>query len=178
MSFVKDEDKYLGFETAEDKIEKAAQEVAKNRNLLLYDLNFQKHSRVLLVMLDKDPDGISIDECAQFSRDLSFACDLDETLGEGAYHLEVSSPGLERPLKKLWHFERAIGKRAKVWFFNSDRKKMCFEADIIGVEEQEVSFQKGQKKDSIEKIQFKDIEKAHLIFDFEKNFGKNKSKKK
>jgi len=57
--------------------------------------------------------GVGIDECARISRDVSMALDVADFIAH-AYNLEVSSPGLERPLTKPEHYRRFAGLRAKV----------------------------------------------------------------
>lgn len=57
--------------------------------------------------------GVSVDDCAEFSRDASQALDLVDGL-DGAYLLEVSSPGLDRPLRSIADFRRFSGELAKV----------------------------------------------------------------
>jgi ribosome maturation factor RimP len=57
--------------------------------------------------------GVGIDECARISRDVSMALDVADFISH-AYNLEVSSPGLERPLTKAQHYRRFVGLRAKV----------------------------------------------------------------
>ncbi len=68
--------------------------------------------KVLRVYLDKEG-GPSLDELTRVSRQLSDLLDAQEAL-EGSYTLEVSSPGINRPLKKLEHFVRFTGKRIRV----------------------------------------------------------------
>jgi ribosome maturation factor RimP len=57
--------------------------------------------------------GITLEECAKISRDLGTALDVGEII-QHAYHLEVSSPGLERPLTKAEDWARFVGLRAKL----------------------------------------------------------------
>jgi len=64
------------------------------------------------VFIDRDG-GVTLDECAAFSRALSALFDVEDPIPT-SYTLEVSSPGLDRPLKKMKHFEQSIGKLAKV----------------------------------------------------------------
>ena len=79
-------------------------------------------SQLLQVFLD-GPEGVTIDACAKMSRMFSQVLDAAETSGEQpelakalarGYSLEVSSPGLERPLRKLRHFQSFIGRKASV----------------------------------------------------------------
>ena len=58
--------------------------------------------------------GVTVDDCAFVSRDLSTALDVHEEDLPGKFSLEVSSPGLDRPLVKPAHYERFVGERAKI----------------------------------------------------------------
>ena len=69
--------------------------------------------RVLRLYLDKEG-GPSVDDLSRVSRQFSDLLDLHDDIIEGAYTLEVSSPGINRPLKKPEHFERVVGKRVRV----------------------------------------------------------------
>ena len=64
------------------------------------------------VFIDREG-GVTLDECAAFSRALAALFDVEDPIPT-SYTLEVSSPGLDRPLKKMKHFEQSIGKLAKV----------------------------------------------------------------
>ncbi len=68
--------------------------------------------RVLRLYLDKDG-GPNMDELSQVSRELSALLDVHDVV-EGAYTLEVSSPGINRPLKLPEHFKPFVGKRVRV----------------------------------------------------------------
>ena len=66
--------------------------------------------RVVRVLLDR-PGGIRIADCARFSRRLSDCLDMNQTI-QGHYHLEVSSPGIQRPLRTPQAMARFVGERA------------------------------------------------------------------
>ncbi len=70
-----------------------------------------KHS-VLRVYIDK-PEGISVDDCGDVSRQISAMLDVEDPI-KGEYNLEVSSPGLDRPLFTLTHFAQFTGRSATV----------------------------------------------------------------
>lgn len=100
-------------ESSDVKLEVIIKEVVEKEGCILYDIEFTGSggARTLRVYIDKDS-GIGIDECTQVSRSLNALLDASEELVPGgAYNLEVSSPGLERPLKKKWHFEKVVGER-------------------------------------------------------------------
>ena len=64
---------------------------------------------VLQMIIDRlDGENISVDDCVEVSRTLSAILDVEDPI-QGAYMLEVSSPGPERPLTKLVHFQRFVG---------------------------------------------------------------------
>ena len=69
--------------------------------------------RTVRLYIDK-PEGVSIDDCSNVSRHLSDALDLDPEVIEGAYTLEVSSPGLDRPLKSVADLLRNKGRTLRV----------------------------------------------------------------
>lgn len=69
--------------------------------------------RLLRVVADKDG-GISLDEVAHLSHELSAALDASDVMGQVPYTLEVSSPGVDRPLTQPRHWRRAAGRRARV----------------------------------------------------------------
>lgn len=69
--------------------------------------------RVVRVMVDRDG-GVSLDDVADVTRDISIALDASEVLGETPYVLEVSSPGVDRPLRESRHWRRAVGRLVRV----------------------------------------------------------------
>lgn len=69
--------------------------------------------RVLRVVVDSD-DGVELDLCAELSRRLSEVLDESDAMGGAPYVLEVTSPGVDRPLTERRHYERAVGRLVKV----------------------------------------------------------------
>ena len=154
-----------------------AAQVAEREGLLVYDIEFATShgGRTLRVMIDRSIGSVSVDDCERFSQGLSLLLDVEDVV-PGSYSLEVSSPGLERPLKLPWHFERAVGH--KIWVKTREPLRH------YGVEERGVCNGKtwsvtldACSPDTIEvqgvRIPFADIEKAHLIFEIVK--GEKKS---
>lgn len=107
-----------------ERLQAVASEVAAREGCEIYDIEFVGHSggRALRVYIDKAPTdtagapakGVSIDDCANVSRGLNLLLDVEDLIPGGAYHLEVSSPGLERSLRTARHFTRALGTRLLV----------------------------------------------------------------
>jgi ribosome maturation factor RimP len=71
--------------------------------------------QVLRLFIDKAT-GVSLDDCTSISRAVSAALDVEDPI-QGTYDLEVSSPGLDRPLKKPEHFQKFLGSRVRVKTF-------------------------------------------------------------
>lgn len=86
---------------------------------------------VLRVYIDA-PGGITVDDCAQASRQISAVLDLEDPIA-GQYALEVSSPGLDRPLVKAEHFERVIGQKVKVTMHDYHLGRRRFAGELIAV---------------------------------------------
>lgn len=83
--------------------------------LELIDLEYVREQSgwVLRLFIDNPGGGVGVEECAKASRAVDKALDVEDLVPHG-YSLEVSSPGLNRPLKKAEHFEKAVGKRVRL----------------------------------------------------------------
>ena len=93
--------------------------------------------QVLQIMAER-PDGtISIDECADISRAVSAVLDVEDPVS-GNYNLEVSSPGIDRPLTRLKDFERFDGYEAKIELRQAIDGQRRFRGTLDGVEDDEV----------------------------------------
>jgi len=86
--------------------------VTGEMSLRLYDFEFNDVSRILKVLIDR-AEGVTIGDCTRTSVALSRELDQLDLI-RGRYHLEVSSPGINRPLKRLEHYQWAIGKMVTV----------------------------------------------------------------
>ncbi len=97
-----------------DKIESFANELLPSMDLELVEVQFRRegHGWVLRLFIDGE-NGITHDNCSQVSREISDYLDVED-LVEHKYQLEISSPGLERPLKSIGDFQRFSGRKAKV----------------------------------------------------------------
>jgi ribosome maturation factor RimP len=94
-----------------EEVRQLAEPIAAEDGLELVDVEFlvQGGRRTIRVLLDR-PGGIRVGDCARFSRRLSDCLDMNQTVS-GSYHLEVSSPGLDRPIKTLEAVQRFAGQR-------------------------------------------------------------------
>jgi ribosome maturation factor RimP len=90
--------------------------LAQTEGMEIVDIEFRyegsRGGRVLRLYVDKGG-GPNVDDLSRVSRQLSEVLDVQDTI-DGAYTLEVSSPGINRPLRKPEHFSRFIGKRIRI----------------------------------------------------------------
>ncbi|WP_324752928.1 ribosome maturation factor RimP [Roseovarius sp. Pro17] len=91
----------------------------------------------LQIMVERPEGGIEVDECAQVSTAVSAALDVEDPLTE-AYTLEVSSPGIDRPLTMLKHFAAFEGYEAKIETNDLIDGRKRFKGMLAGVEGTEV----------------------------------------
>jgi ribosome maturation factor RimP len=93
-----------------EKIKGTVEPILESEGMELIDLEHRKEGRgwVLRIFMDK-PGGVNLDDCAEMSRQLGDLIEVEELIPH-AYTLEVSSPGLDRPLKTEKDFLRSVGK--------------------------------------------------------------------
>lgn len=98
--------------TRREELSQIAREVAREQGVELYWLEYRAAPGrwQLVVMIDKEG-GVTIDDCARVSRALE--APFDAVIDRG-YDLEVSSPGIDRPLHTVEHLRRAIGERIRI----------------------------------------------------------------
>ena len=112
---------------------------------------------VLRIMIDSSA-GVSLDDCAKISRQVSAVLDVEDPIN-GRYNLEVSSPGLERPLFSIDHYRRFIGRPVKIRLRLPRVGQRQFRGVIASVDK-EITL---KIDDSRLKVALSEIEKANLI---------------
>jgi ribosome maturation factor RimP len=99
--------------TMRQKIFSLAEQVAEEQGVELFGLEVLGKGKVLLrFFIDKDG-GVTLDDCQRFSKSLGIVLDVENPI-PGSYTLEVSTPGLDRPLRNLKDYEKNTGKLARV----------------------------------------------------------------
>jgi len=137
--------------------------ILENEGLELVEVEFQREVRgwVLRVFIDKEG-GVTLDDCTNVSQQLSAILDVEDPI-DTSYTLEVSSPGLTRPLKRTKDYEKAIGRLVKIKTFQKIEGRKRFKGVLLGLKEDGVRL---KIDDQILEIPFKDIAKANLEYDF------------
>lgn len=136
------------------------------------ELNRAFKGGLLRVYIEKDG-GVTIDDCAIATRQISAILDVEDPIA-GNYTLEVSSPGMNRPLYTKEQFLAFVGYRAKIKLKFMFEKRKNFEGTLLAIEADELIL----KTDDIDEeycFPLESIDSARVVanFDFLKNKGKN-----
>ena len=109
------------------------------------------------------PDGtFTIDDCEATSRALSPALDVEDPI-RGGYRLELSSPGIDRPLVRRSDFERHVGHEAKIEMAAMIDGRKRFRGEIAGVDGDIALLRLGEAKDQIAHLPIADMLEAKLV---------------
>ena len=121
---------------------------------------------IVRVFIDH-PRGITHDDCERISRELSAVLDVSDVIPH-AYHLEVSSPGLNRPLRTLSHFRRHVGQKARVRLKQGVAGRRNYAGVIVKVDDEQGKVIL-EVDGSEHALPLADLEKANLEYQFEKS---------
>lgn len=155
-----------------NQLEELAAPFIEEHGLILYDAEAENSSKTLRLFIDKE-NGIQLEDCEKVARKLDEALTEAEVYG-GDFTLEVSSPGVERKLRKKWHYEKVLGKNIELKLFEAlgrmhesapksihraktlQGKLISIEGDTLKVEIENASYDLPLDK----------VTKAHLVYDF------------
>lgn len=158
------------------KLFEIAEPVAADAGYELVDLVFVREGtgwvvRVFIDHLDGHaPDGVlvSFSDCEEMSRELSAVFDVEDPV-PCAFTLEVSSPGLDRPLRTAEHFERYVGQVAKVRLSKGTDGRRNFKGTLVGVADGLVTIDVDGRT---YEIPVADVATARLVPDWDAIMGK------
>jgi ribosome maturation factor RimP len=160
------------------RLRNTAERVARSYGLEIFDVQLRRESigTVLRVIIDRPDrgvvetpeDAVGIEECQRVSHDLSALLDVEEDeLGQAAldkhYTLEVSSPGLDRPLRHEADYRRFAGRLAKIVTLKPLDGQSAFAGRIVGVEDGVVALEEGRKT---HRVPIGTIKRGHLAVEF------------
>ena len=175
--------RFPGREMADDRrlagIRAAADRVARSNGVEVFEVQLRREpvGLVLRIFIDRPArvdergvvlaDGpehaIGIEDCQRVSEELSAIFDVEDAL-ESAYTLEVSSPGLERPLREARDYHRFAGRMAKIVVRQALDGQMHFEGRLRGVEDGSVVLEVGRRK--IARLPLDNIVRGRLVVEF------------
>lgn len=150
-------------ETYETRTEALLQPIATAHGVEIYDVEYVKEGSdwYLRAYIDK-PEGVNINDCEAVSRALSEQLDKEDFIND-AYILEVSSPGLGRPLKKDKHLEKSIGEEVEVRLYKPVDKQKEFAGILKAYDKDTITIQTDEQEMVFAKT---DIALIRLAFDF------------
>ncbi|MES2216823.1 MAG: ribosome maturation factor RimP [Pseudomonadota bacterium] len=127
------------------------------------ELNQSRQGGLLRIYLDKE-NGVTIDDCTIVSRQVSAMLDVEDPI-QGKYTLEVSSPGLDRPLFEIGHYRKVMGSQIKVRLYAPLDGRRNFVGVLLRVEEDKIVILVDLTEFT---LPFSNIEKAKLVADIAK----------
>lgn len=146
-----------------------AQPILESLRFELVDVEYRRSGReaILRLFIDKEG-GVTLDDCADFSRELSLVLDVEDII-PCEYNLEVSSPGLDRPLKTPADYERFKGRLVKVRTYepcpdDAGNRRKTFLGCLVGLQNGHIviKLKEGQGAS----IPLERVAKANLEFEF------------
>ena len=150
---------------AAEEIEKAISPKAEEMGLEIFGIETKLgRNPSLTVFVDKKEGGIDIDTVEAFHNAIDGLLDEIDASSGAAYTLNVSSPGLDRPLKTERDFERALGEEVEVKLFAPMTGRKNFECVLMGYDKNNVTLKEGEKEF---KIPLNKIAKINRAIKFE-----------
>ncbi len=143
-------------------IKKKIIDLVEKNNFLLIDLIIRGNERnpVIEIYIDGD-EPVTANDCSKLSRKITSFIE-DEELLTGNYRLDVSSPGIDKPLKYLRQYPKHINRSFEIKYLENGEKKK-FEGELINIDGENLTFltNKGEIK-----LNFNQIQKAKVIIRF------------
>jgi ribosome maturation factor RimP len=138
------------------------EEIVTALGFVLIDLTFRgdNHLRIVEVYIDSEK-GIDTEDCAKASRAINESIELEDLI-ETSYRLDVSSPGVERPLKFLLQYKKHINRKFDVEY-KVGEEIQNYVGKLIRIEDDDLFF---AEKEGERKIKFENIVKAKVIISF------------
>jgi len=148
-----------------EKIAQIVEQMTEGTPLYIVDVktNAGKTAEKISILIDTDQ-GVTIDECAAISRALGQKIEEEELL-DHAYTLEVSSPGVDEPLKLVRQYIKNIGRRLHVTLNDNSIQ----EGKLEEIKEESIvvsTVDKNKKGEILKEIPFKEIKKSNVIVSF------------
>lgn len=115
---------------------------------------------VVRLLIDRSPEGVGHADCERVSREVSALLDVHDVV-PSAYTLEVSSPGLDRPLIKPEHFRRFVGQPAKVRLKTGVDGRKNFSGTLVDADESRIVLEVDGKPAT---LPLTDLDRANLVY--------------
>jgi ribosome maturation factor RimP len=132
-----------------DHIQEIAGRIVASEGLELVDVEFKpgRHRGLLRIFIDKEG-GVTLNDCENVSRQLGAILDVEDVI-KSAYVLEVSSPGLDRPLRTDRDYRRAMGRQIKINLVDDRGNSQQVTGKLLEINDQNLVLQEGVKNRNI-----------------------------
>lgn len=146
-------------------IRELVERVVVGEGLELVELEWigASNNRVLRIFIDRDPDGVNLEDCERVSRRLGTLLDVEDFIPFG-YNLEVSSPGLDRKLMRPKDFHRFLGRLAKIQTRAPIEKGRSFQGRLLKFDDGIITLALSRTHHI--DIPFDQVEKANLVVEW------------
>ena len=111
----------------------------------------------LQIFINNEKSGVNIDDCGKVSRKVALLLDVEKTIAEN-FRLEISSPGIERPLTKLEHFEKFIGHQIFIKTLKKFQKRNRFDCKLVGFDKEKIFTEEKDVKRIFNFVDILDVE--------------------
>jgi ribosome maturation factor RimP len=151
--------------TLQERISAIAERAAAREGLEVWNVDVlgAGRSRLIRIYIDK-PDGVTLDDCELVSQQVGTVLDVEDIVPDNRYHLEVSSPGVERRLFKPEHYARFAGHKARIALREPFENQRRWEGVLAGVEEGMILLETANGASL--RFRLDQIEKANLKFEW------------
>jgi ribosome maturation factor RimP len=151
--------------TLHERITAIAERAAAREGLEVWNVDVlgAGRSRLVRIYIDK-PDGVTLADCELMSQQVGTVLDVEDVVPDQRYHLEVSSPGIERRLLKTEHFARFAGQKARIALREPFENQRRWEGVLAGVEEGMILLETANGTSL--RFRLDQIEKANLKFEW------------
>ena len=154
-----------------DRVRELASRVASTHGLDIFDVELKREGgqQVLRVVVDRPgpaatpEESVSIEDCARVAEELGTLLDVEDVI-PGGYTFEVSSPGLDRPLRTADDYRRFAGRWAKIVTSQPVDRQTAFAGRVKGIEGDDVLFESEGSK--LMKLPLRLISRARLEVEF------------
>ena len=154
-----------------EQIRVIAERVAATRGLVIWDIQNRREAsgHVVRIFIDRPgpsatpEESVSIEDCEQVNRELSTILDVEDPL-PFAYTLEVSSPGLDRPLRGVDDYQRFAGRFAKVVVSEPVDNQKAFEGHLRGIDGDDVLLEAPNRR--LHRLPYRLITRGRLEVEF------------
>jgi ribosome maturation factor RimP len=160
-----------------DQVREIVERVAAGSGLEVVEVELRGggKARMLRVVIDRVPGGVTHEDCANLSREVGTILDVEDVVPGSSYLLEVSSPGLDRKLLRAADYERFTGSKVKVKTRNPVNGNQYFEGRLQSFHDGQLSLEVSSSKKKarpgdaapqILEIELANVEKANLVPEF------------